>query len=149
MEPPHGLRNSSLLKAKVLRTGILSRGPSKEAGSPSFQHCLPLPAQDALSQTAETCLWIGFSSFLLHDFLFLFFHKPFSIKPKIFLFLSLKPPHALISAELGFLEAQVLMVTLLLDFSFSFFMAASFSLYFLVLPYCAIFLCLNSTMRGR
>lgn len=90
MEPPHGLRNSSLLKAKMLRTEILSGMPSRAAGGPGLGHCLPFLLLTLRIKQQEPVFKQGFSSFL-SSCLFLFFHKPFSIKPKIFLFLSLKP----------------------------------------------------------
>ena len=96
MEPPHGLRNWSLLKAKVLRTGILSWGP---AGSPPT--CLPAPDAPPQNSTIPSS-HRAFSSFSRLGYLLFFLREPFSIKPKISLSPFLRPPPVLPSVLGGF-----------------------------------------------
>lgn len=101
MEPPHGLRNSSLLKAKVLRTGILFVG-AQQGGEEPGPPILPPPFSLTCSVSNSRNLSSEGGFLFLLGFLFLFFHKPFSIKPKIFLCHSLKPPHGLTLSCVGF-----------------------------------------------
>lgn len=87
MEPPHGLRNSSLLKAKVLSTGTPCGG-QRGSGAPASVTASPSRPCRSIQQQEPVFKWGCPSSFLL-GFLLLF-QTPFSVKPKI----PLLPPRA-------------------------------------------------------
>lgn len=94
MAPPHGLRNSSLLKAKVLKTGILSVSIRK-VGSPGLLTAPPSCSHGSLPNSRKT-IFIGFP----FPSVFLAFSPPLLLllildRTKILPLLPLQPPYPL------------------------------------------------------